>query len=370
MSDTASEIHSQGDARCGVKTPQDKGADEAPDSTKSLRDRILESGSQARGWTQKIGRRWRSAFSVPAEKMTSSGSLQGVSIANSELRRRMDQVAGIFFTAFNAALVEEDFAALMEAVERIPSDQRFPAVEGMAAGAVAADALMFGGDRFRACMAAAGAKYPAFMHLGAGLGLAKAPWRRSAVLKHCDPVHRPLVFDGIGFMDTLFKTKRVLRGWRSVRGGFPAQMYDQGVGRALWFVVGGTVDRFATTVRTFDESRHAALWTGLGVPLSCTDTTSTNELSMATHAAGPHLAHLAAGAAFAAAEHSKFGSVAPHTALAVAMFAGTDAEGAKQLIGQIREQLPAESSEVPLYETWRRDVQTALGRMLSSRGRG
>jgi len=62
---------------------------------------------------------------------------------------------------------------------------------------------------------------------------------------------------------------------------------------------------------------------------------------MATHAAGPHLARLAAGAAFGASVHIlEEGSVAPYMAIAVAMLAGTDAEGAVQLIRQSREQLP------------------------------
>ncbi len=359
---SAPETTSQGD----IGSPaQDKSLIDSLDSTKCLRDRILKSGSQARGWRQEVGRRWRSAFIVPVEKLLSRTFqlTPAPSITNSDNHKRLEQVSRIFLAAFNAALVEDDYAALLEAVERIQLEQRFPAVEAMAAGAVVADALMFGGSRFAACMATAGAKYPVLVHVGGGIGVAQVPWRRSAVLKQCDPVHRSLVFDGMGFLDTLFRTKRILRGWRRVRGGHPGQVYDQGVGRGLWFVLGGSVDRFVAAVRAFEESRHADLWAGLGVPLTCTDT-STDVLSMVTDAAGPHFVHLAASAAFAAGVHSQEGPAAPHMARAVAMLAGTDAEGAVQLIRQSRERLSAEPAEVPLYEAWRRDIQRAVTRTL------
>ncbi len=306
-----------------------------------------------------LGSRWRSLFTIHIRE--ASFAARGFAPSDVVMRRRLELVGEIFLAGFNRALVEDDGAALAASVARIDPAHRGFAVEGAAMGSAIADALMLGGGRLRAWMARNDADYTYLAHVGAGWALGRVPWRRSAILKHRDPVHGWLVFDGLGFHDTYFHTSWILRGRRRERRGYAGRVYDQGIGRALWFVAGGNIASTMDALRRFDADRHPDLWSGLGLALAYAGGASPHDLRRATVAAGPFRANLAQGAAFGAEAHARARYIPPHTREAVSLLTGRDAEAAVRLVRGSCAALPvAEAPAAPHYEAWRRDVRQML----------
>jgi hypothetical protein len=93
------------------------------------------------------------------------------------------------------------------------------------------------------------------------------PWRRTKIIALLDPIHYWLAYDGLGFHDTYFNHPRILAGWSRERSGYRARVYDQGVGRALWFVTGGLIDAAIGIISKLPEKRQKDLWSGLGLAM-------------------------------------------------------------------------------------------------------
>lgn len=306
-----------------------------------------------------LSQRWRSLFAIDPREATLAR--RGFT-ANSAVGRQLERIGETFIHGFNHGLLAENTDDLRPIVESIGLDTRGFAVEGASMGVAVADALTFGTGRLRAWMAASEAQYTYLAHVGIGWALARAPWRRRLMLQGRDPVHGWLVFDGLGFHDAFFATARIVGGWRRVRRGYAANVYDQGVGRAIWFIAGGSVARAIDVVRRFHSTRHSDLWSGLGLALAYAGGADRVDLRLAVRVAGSAGPWLAQGAAFAAEARSRANHVPPDTHEAVKILSGLDTEDAVRLVRQVRASLPsAENGETPRYELWRRGVRQALG---------
>ena len=228
-------------------------------------------------------------------------------------------------------------------------------------GCAIADAVTLGGNRLRDWMACTAQDYSYLSHVGAGWALARVPWRRKAILRHLDPVHCWLAYDGLGFHDGYFQPRRIAAGWRRLRTGYAARAYDQGVGRAAWFSSGGNVARAAAAIARLDAARRDDLWAGLGLALCYAGGASAMELLLAREAAGRARPALAQGAAFAAEARARAGHIPPFTHEAVRILTGLDVEETVRLVRRVRGSLPSTlTGTPPHYELWRLGVQQAL----------
>jgi len=304
-----------------------------------------------------ISQRWRSLFRIEMREASLAG--RGFVASNDAVRRHLEQIGETFLIGFNEGLlVESDMAPLWRLVETICLDRRGFAVEGLAMGVALADALTLGNARLRDWMRFSHQAYTYLAHVGAGWALGGVPWRRSAILEHADPVHGWLVFDGLGFHDGYFYPRRILDGWRRKLIGYSARAYDQGIGRALWFVTGGDPIRAVAVIEKFPSERRPDLWSGLGLALVYAGGADAAALSAVRRAAGGCHTYLAQGAAFGAEAHARAGHVSDHAAQALNALTGRDVERAVRLVRRARDRLPAaETSAVPRYELWRLAVQ-------------
>jgi len=165
------------------------------------------------------------------------------------------------------------------------------------------------------------------VHVGIGCAIARLPWlRRNAerVAARFDPIMRWLVIDGYGFHQGFFYPNRFVRGAAIDARLSPAaqSVFDQGVGRSLWFSQCGDLDRLVASIRGFDPGRHADLWTGLGVACGMAGIVSRPSLESIARAAGGYLPNLALGAVNAVRSRIRAGNPAPHTDLTCAVFCG------------------------------------------------
>ncbi|MCH8963437.1 MAG: DUF1702 family protein, partial [Planctomycetes bacterium] len=137
--------------------------------------------------------------------------------------------------------------------------------------------------------------------------------------------------------------------------GYSARAFDQGLGRSLWFVHGGLISDIEATVRRFTDTRHADLWSGIGLACAYAGGVSREEVETLLNAAGPLHPHLAQGVTFAAQARQSAGNPAPHTELACHVLCGMSAQDAAEITRTTLLELPLDG-EVPAYQLWRQRI--------------
>ena len=177
-----------------------------------------------------------------------------------------------------------------------------------------------------------------------------------------DPIHSWLAFDGLGFHDTYFHHTRILAGWRRRGSGYALRAYDQGVGRALWFVAAGSATRAAGLVSGFRASRQSDLWSGLGLAMAYAGPLKAGEIESVCQRAGVHEPSFAQGVAFACEARVLASCVPSHTDVAARAVSGADARILAQLARDTRAGLPGADGDLPQYELWRQAMAAALSR--------
>lgn len=214
-----------------------------------------------------------------------------------------------------------------------------------------------------------GERHGYMIYVGLGWALARLPrilWPR---LHRFDPGAAPLVLDGFGFHEAFFHTSATLaRGPRRFpTGAWPGpaehvtQQVHQGVGRALWFVCGGSPRRLAATIGRFDEDLHSSLWAGTGLAAAYAGGRDRAGLVELVDAAGEHHRWLRQGAAFAVEARVNAGTVVDHTGIAAEYLIGGTVD---DVTAAVRAARPAgqalDSGDWSAYEVWRHDLAGAL----------
>lgn len=111
------------------------------------------------------------------------------------------------------------------------------------------------------------------------------------------------VLDGLGFQQGLLHPDKFIERRIRSRRALSAQgakVFDQGLGRSIWFQSAGDVQRACESVEKFDHERHADLWTGLGVAVAHVGNLPESSLTYLRARAEKHAASFAVGIAIAA----------------------------------------------------------------------
>jgi hypothetical protein len=285
--------------------------------------------------------------------------VRGFAPAAPAVRAALEQHGRSFAAGFNAAL-----AAPLDELEPllgdVPAAERGFAFEGAAMALALFDLVVPGAPRrLPAFCRGIGAPHVYMAHVGAGWALARLrlrPWGRLGV----DPLLRWLALDGYGFHEAFFHPAPVVRGGRrpSRLDGYELRAFDQGVGRALWFVEAADAERIAATVRRLPAARRGDLWSGVGLAAAYAGAADDDTLLAIRDAAGPLAAHVAQGAAFAAAARVHARNVVPHTATAVRIFCDLDLAAAARVTDAARPAAPAGAAAD--YESWRASIRRAF----------
>jgi enediyne biosynthesis protein E3 len=314
-------------------------------------------GSFRCGWQRRL-------FGLSLDEVTFSrrGFHEGAAMA----RHRLEQSGHTFLQGYHAALEKDDLKTLTIRLSSMDLEFRGFAFEGAAMALALLDSLTpWKKNRWQAFVRGPGAAHMYMVHVGVGWAIARLPWLRRQVkrpLAKLDPLLRWLAVDGYGFHEGYFHWPRYVRDQviSDRLTGYARRAFDQGLGRGLWFVEGADVERISVTIATFNSTRHADLWSGVG--LACAYAGGVDRAAMETlrSAALPYLPQLAQGAAFAAKARERAGNPAPHTELACQVLCGLPSDAAARLTDEALENLPPDSAE-PAYEVWRRRIRTQFG---------
>jgi hypothetical protein len=288
---------------------------------------------------------------------------RGFPRSNSSGQLALEAIGRVFIGGFNASLTASDVGAILQYVRNTPIVERGFAAEGAAMGAAVVDALPFSRPMLAAIIAKLNSEYTYLAHVGAGWALARVPWRRKPILAPLDPIHRWLAIDGLGFHDTYFYHRRVLTGWRRERSGYAAHAYDQGVGRALWFVSGGSVSDATRLILALASDRQSDLWSGLGLAMAYAGQVAGDDIIRAVKSAGENAPSYAQGVAFACEARALARYIPGHTDAVARAVWNRDASEIAGLVREARDHLPRVETNPPQYQTWRENVALAFSRI-------
>ncbi|HEX6037099.1 DUF1702 family protein [Longimicrobium sp.] len=283
---------------------------------------------------------------------------RGFTASTPAARERLEGVGLTFLDGYHAAL-EEDAGALGARLDATPSLLRGFAYEGAAMALALLDALTpWRRGRLAAFLRGAGAAHAYMVHVGAGWALARLRRRMDGVPRGMDPLLGWLAADGYGFHEGYFHPRRYAdtRARPPRLSGYALNAFDQGLGRALWFVHGADPVRIGRAIAAFPPVRREALWSGAGLACAYAGGPDGDEAAGLASAAGANRAALAQGAAFAAEARRRAGNPAPHTNRACRILCGLSADRAAALTVTARDGL-APRGALPAYEVWRIRLQ-------------
>jgi enediyne biosynthesis protein E3 len=304
-----------------------------------------------------LGRIRRRLFGISTEEALFAR--RGFRGGDLRIRGHLERIGRGFLHGYHAALSEDRPDRLASDVDAIESELRGFAFEGAGMGLYMLDLLgPWKRDRLSQFLAGPGAAHVYMVHVGAGWALAQLARKVDRSLARFDPLLGWLAVDGYGFHHGYFHWFGTIECRQAPQrlSGYARRVFDQGLGRSLWFVDGAESDRIAATIARFPPSRHADLWSGVGLACAYAGGVSTEGIDALIAVAGSHLPQLAQGVAFAAKARERAGNLSRHTQLASRIICGMPAEDAARLTDRALIDLPADHA-VPAYEVWRQRIQ-------------
>jgi enediyne biosynthesis protein E3 len=287
---------------------------------------------------------------------------RGFRAGDPEAQRRLERAGELFLAGYHAALESSGDGELENRLRALEPEFQGFAFEGAAMSLMLLDRLMpWKRARWPGFLAGAGEPHIYMMHVGAGWAFARLPWVRPRIeraLAGMDGLMRWLALDGYGFHEGYFSWPKSVGERRVPRGlsAYGLRVFDQGLGRSLWFINGAMADRVAETIACFPAPRRADLWSGVGLACAYAGGASNAAIARLAEAAHEYRAELAQGAAFAAKARLRAGIAAEHTEAACRLICDMPAREAAAVTDDALKNLPADG-EQPAFEIWRRRIQ-------------
>jgi hypothetical protein len=252
---------------------------------------------------------------------------------------------------YHATLDDSRLEVLVPRLDTIEPDLRGFAYEGAAMGLTGLDCVLPGKNRFQAYLSSAGGAHIYMVHIGAGEALARLRRKPERYLSRLDPVLGWLALDGYGFHEGFFKQRRYLEGQAFPKhlSAYGRRIFDQGLGRVIWFLKGANVERVVAAVNAFPPARQGDLWCGVGVCCAYAGGVERADAERLQHAAGQYSPNLALGAAVVAKGRQLADNPTSHSDMACEVFCGTTSDVAASLTDRAFEALPLDA-EKPAYE--------------------
>ncbi|MFI6954473.1 DUF1702 family protein [Nocardia sp. NPDC050408] len=284
----------------------------------------------------------------------------------------LEQVGVQVIRGFEMGADIADIDDLAAALDHIDPFYRSLAYEGAVTALVTRDLIDLRRRHLaRQFVEGPGAPHAYMAYVGYGLLMPRLPrflWRRctpnlgdDAVLSHLTW----LAADGYGFDGAFFQTQRWIdRQWRpkpySWEGdsSYFLRAVDQGVGRALYFVNDADLEAIAHRIERMDKARRADMWSGIGAAIAYLGGVAESDIRTAQRRAGPAVADMAQGAAFAIKARAHAGYLPDCSVSAARVLCNSDVDAVVAVVDEASTQ-PFGTGE-PGYEQWRRRLRERL----------
>ncbi|MEV0621229.1 DUF1702 family protein [Nonomuraea sp. NPDC050404] len=263
---------------------------------------------------------------------------------------------------YNAVMSRET-----EKVEDLPDAQRPFAYEGAAAASTVLDLLTLSrGRRLHELLAGPAQHHRHAAYLGAGRGYALLRMRPVWGARRAHPLLRWLAVDGFGFQWSLSRADRMVgeRTMPDLLTRAHCAVFDQGLGRLLWYHDCAAPDDVAARIGGYPAPRRADLWSGVGFAAAYTGGAEAEELWWLTeHAAADGFrAYLAQGCAFAVAARLRSGELPGHVRQAVPILANADPDEAASWTDRALIALGHEAHTHEDFQCWQSQIRRSWTR--------
>jgi hypothetical protein len=256
---------------------------------------------------------------------------------------------------YHATLEDSRLEELIPRLDTIEPDLRGFAYEGAAMGLTGLDCMLPGKSRLQAYLAGAGGAHTYMVHIGAGEALARLRRKPEQHLSQLDPVLGWLALDGYGFHEGFFKQRRYIEEQAIPKhlSAYGRRIFDQGLGRAIWFLKGAAIRRVVTAVNAFPPARQGDLWCGVGVCCAYAGGVERADVEQLQKAANQYSPNLALGAAVVAKGRQLANNPTLHSNMACEVLCGSTSDVAVAMVDRAFEALPPDGPQ-PAYEILQR----------------
>ena len=247
---------------------------------------------------------------------------------------------------YNASLEDSSPSVLIPQLDAVDPALHGFAYEGAAMGLGVLDIIAPGKHRVAAFAEGPGSQHMATVYVGFGLALARLRRRPEKYLERLDPILGCVVVDGYGFHEGFFAQHRAVdEQLRPTHLSDNArELYDQGLGRSIWFSRGANLSLVTEVISSFGLDRQADLWTGVAVACCFAGGADRAGLEQMGLVAGAHRHRLSWAAATAAWTRNLARNPAPHTDQACRVLAGVSSgdaagileNGRREVVGNLR----------------------------------
>ena len=277
-------------------------------------------------------------------------------------RQRLEQIGITFLSGYHAALEETGFVSLTHRLTGVETELRGFAFEGAAMGLALLDCVTpWRKDRWSTFTERIAKPHIYMMHVGLGWALARLRRGVTAYLTRLDPLLGWLVVDGYGFHEGYFSWPQYIERQTlpSRLNGYERRVFDQGLGRSIWFVKGADVAAVASAINAFPFTRREDLWSGVGLACAYAGGCDRAAIELLRAAAYTHLPALAQGVAFAAKTRQRAANLNPHTETVSRVICGHSAKELAAITDAALENLRGDDV-LPAYENWRLRIQEKI----------
>lgn len=259
--------------------------------------------------------------------------------------------------SYLATLKDSRLKTVVPRLEAMGSELRGFAYEGAGMGLMQLDCMLPWKKRLARFLAGPAARYACPTYVGVGLALARLKKQPEAFLDQLDPLLRWYVIDGYGFRYGIFARQRSIvdREYPAHLSAAARPVFDQGMGRSLWFANGADPARFAPLIAPFPAARQADLWSGVGFACAYAGGAERATVASLLEVASAYRTQLAVGAALGARGRQQAGNLVPHTDMACEVLCGLSAHAAAAKTDQALQNLPT-GGPTTLFALWRQRI--------------
>lgn len=282
---------------------------------------------------------------------------------DSAARCHLERIGYTFLHGYTLALEENESDALVIRLNQVEPEVRGFAFEGAAMALALLDrSLPWSRSRLQPLLTELAQDHIYMLHVGIGWAFARLPFFFAGYLSSLHPLLRWLAIDGFGFHQGYFYWRRYVENHQVPKrlSGYARHVFDQGIGRSLWFIKCAHVRNIASTIDGFPLSRRTDLWSGVGLACAYAGGVEHAAITELHRLADSYLPQVAQGAAFAAKARQRANIPACHTEMACEILCGMSSLDAARVTDTALDGL-VDSSAIPAYEIWRRRIQAQFG---------
>lgn len=210
----------------------------------------------------------KSVFALPLKE--ANFSIRKFAIGE-EGQDRLELVAKVVVAGYNSALETGYNADLLIHQRMVSKELQGFFTEGIGMGLYTLD--LFSPSRsnsFWRFVESDGANHKYMSYIGAGIACGVFNHRPIEKFRlKASPTSGLLVLNGIGFYYAYFKPQKGIEKQfipkDLIFDNFYIECYDNGMGRAFWFVNGGNPELIAEMISKFSPERQGSIWAGVGL---------------------------------------------------------------------------------------------------------